>query len=230
MTTIQEILFTHQDQKYAEFIAKLIPTLPKEKFIGVRSPEYKKIVKELPDAEEVNAFMKALPHEYYEENILQGALINRIKDFDSCIEEVERFLPYVDNWAVCDGLQPTVFRKNTAAIKRKIPEWIASEATYTRRFGMHMLMTHFLDDAFDESLLSQPADLRSEEYYVNMMTAWLFAEALTKQWEAAIAYIEERRLDKWTHNKAIQKAIESYRITDKQKEYLRSLRVTTRRA
>ena len=230
MTKIQEILFTHQDQKYAEFIAKLIPTLPKEKFIGVRSPEYKKIVKELPDAEEVSTFMKALPHEYYEENILQGALINRIKDFDRCVGELERFLPYVDNWAVCDGLQPTVFRKNTAAIKRMIPEWIASEATYTRRFGMHMLMTHFLDDAFDESLLSQPADLRSEEYYVNMMTAWLFAEALTKQWEAAIAYIEERRLDKWTHNKAIQKAIESYRITDKQKEYLRSLRDTTRRA
>lgn len=230
MTTIQEILFTHQDQKYAEFIAKLIPTLPKEKFIGIRSPEYKKIVKELPDVEEVSAFMKALPHEYYEENILQGALINRIKDFDSCIEEVERFLPYVDNWAVCDGLQPTVFRKNTAAIKRKLPEWIASEATYTRRFGMHMLMTHFLDDAFDEALLSQPADLRSGEYYVNMMTAWLFAEALTKQWETAIAYIEERRLDKWTHNKAIQKAIESYRITDEQKEYLRSLRDTTRRA
>ena len=230
MTKIQEILFTHQDQKYAEFIAKLIPTLPKEKFIGVRSPEYKKIIKELPDAEEVSAFMKALPHEYYEENILQGALINRIKDFDSCVGELERFLPYVDNWAVCDGLQPTVFRKNTAAVKRKIPEWIASEATYTRRFGMHMLMSHFLDDAFDEALLSQPADLRSEEYYVNMMTAWLFAEALTKQWEAAIPYIEERRLDKWTHNKAIQKAIESYRITDKQKEYLRSLRDTTRRA
>lgn len=224
MTTIQKVLFTHQDRKYAEFIAKMIPTLPKEKFIGIRSPEYKKIVKELPGADEVSAFMKALPHEYYEENALHGTMINRIKDFDSCLAEVERFLPYVDNWAVCDGLQPAAFQKNTAAIKGKIPEWIASEAAYTRRFGMHMLMTYFLDEAFDGSLLSQPADLRSEEYYVNMMTAWLFAEALARQWEAAIPYMEERRLDKWTHNKAIQKAIESYRLTDSQKEYLRSLR------
>lgn len=225
MTTIQKILFTHQDAKYAEFLAKLIPTLPKEKFIGIRSPEYKKIIKELPDSEEIHAFMKALPHEYYEENILQGALINRIKDFDSCFLEVERFLPYIDNWAVCDGLQPAVFGKNTTVIKRKIPEWIASEAAYTRRFGMHMLMTHFLGDAFDESLLSQPADLRSEEYYVNMMTAWLFAEALAKQWDATILFIEGKRLDRWTHNKAIQKAIESYRITEEQKVYLRSLKV-----
>lgn len=230
MTKIQDILFTHQDQKYAEFMARTIPTLSKEKFIGIRSPEYKKIIKELPEAKEVNAFMNALPHEYYEENILQGVLINRMKDFDSCLENVERFLPYVDNWAVCDGLQPTVFRKNTAVIKRKIPEWIASEATYTRRFGMHMLMTHFLGDAFDETLLSQAADLRSEDYYANMMTAWLFAEALVKQWAAALPYIEERRLDRWTHNKTIQKAVESYRITEEQRDYLRSLREKTRRS
>ena len=224
MTAIREILFAHQDQGYAEFIAKLIPTLPRESFIGIRSPEYKKIIRELPDADTVDAFLGVLPHEYYEENILHGALINRMRDFNECLKAVERFLPYVDNWAVCDGLQPAVFRKHPDAIKERVPKWIASDAAYTRRFGIHMLMTHFLDDAFDEALLSQPADLRSEEYYVNMMTAWLFAEALAKQWDAAIPFIENRRLDRWTHNKAIQKAIESYRITDEQKTYLRSLR------
>ena len=228
METIRDILYAHRDPAYAEFIAKLIPTLPKESFIGIRTPEYKKIVKELPGEDAVNAFLQTLPHAYYEENTLHEVLICRIRDFDTCLAEVERFLPYVDNWAVCDGLQPAVFRKHTEALKKKIPEWIASEATYTRRFGMHMLMTYFLGDAFDESLLAQPADLRSEEYYVNMMTAWLFAEALVKQWEAALPYLENRRLDRWTHNKAIQKAVESYRLTDEQKTYLRSLRETKR--
>ena len=186
MTGIQEILFDHQDTKYADFAAKLIPTVPREKFIGIRTPEYKKIVKELPEEETVEAFLKALPHAYQEENILHSVLINRMKDFESCLAALEKFLPYVDNWAVCDGIQPKVFLKHLPEIKKKIPEWIASEATYTRRFGMHMLMSHFLEDLFDETLLSQPAELRSEEYYVNMMTAWLFAEALTKQWDAAV--------------------------------------------
>lgn len=230
MTTIQEILLNHRDPKYADFIARSIPTLPKERFIGVRSPEYKKIVKELPGEEELSAFMAALPHEYYEENILQDILICQIKDFDRCIAEVERFLPYVDNWAVCDGLQPPVFRKHTEAIKEKIPAWISSEAVYTRRFGMHMLMTYFLGEAFDAALLEQPASLRSEEYYVNMMTAWLFAEALAQQWDAALPFIEEKRLDKWTHNKAIQKAIESYKIPDDRKAYLKTLRLSARKA
>ena len=222
---VREILYAHRDPKYADFIAKLIPTLPKECFIGIRSPEYKKIVRELPEEVVLQEFMNTLPHTFYEENILHATLIGRTKDFETCLRQVEAFLPYVDNWAVCDGLQPGAFKKHTAEIRSKIPEWIASEAPYTRRFGMHMLMTYFLDGAFDVSMLEQPATLRSEEYYVNMMTAWLFAEALVKQWDATLPYIVEQRLDKWTHNKAIQKAIESYRLSDEQKTYLKSLKI-----
>ena len=222
---IREILYAHRDPKYADFIAKLIPTLPKECFIGIRSPEYKKIVRELPEEVVLQEFMNTLPHTFYEENILHATLIGRTKDFETCLRQVEAFLPYVDNWAVCDGLQPGAFKKHTAEIRSKIPEWIASEAPYTRRFGMHMLMTYFLDGAFDVSMLEQPATLRSEEYYVNMMTAWLFAEALVKQWDTTLPYIVEQRLDKWTHNKAIQKAIESYRLSDEQKTYLKSLKI-----
>lgn len=222
---IREILYAHRDPKYAVFIAKLIPTLPKECFIGIRSPEYKKIVRELPEEAVLQEFMNTLPHTFYEENILHATLIGRTKDFETCLRQVEAFLPYVDNWAVCDGLQPGAFKKHTSEIRSKIPEWIASEAPYTRRFGMHMLMTYFLDGAFDVSMLEQPATLRSEEYYVNMMTAWLFAEALVKQWDATLPYIVEQRLDKWTHNKAIQKAIESYRLSDEQKTYLKSLKI-----
>ena len=224
MTDIQTLLYAHRDPKYAEFIAKLIPNLPGEAFIGIRSPEYKRIKKELPDASALDAFMNALPHEYYEENILHSILLCDIKDFDACLQAVERFLPYVDNWAVCDGLNPPVFAKRLRVLKERIPIWIASDAPYTRRFGMRMLMIHFLDEHFDAAMLNQPAALRSEDYYVNMMTAWLFAEALVRQWDAAIPFIEERRLDKWTHNKAIQKAIESRRVSDEQKLYLKSLR------
>ena len=222
--SIRNILYAHRDPKYADFIAKLIPTLPKERFIGIRSPEYKKIVKELPEEAIVNEFLNTLPHFFYEENILQATLICKTKDFETCLNQLEAFLPYVDNWAVCDGLQPAIFKKHTEELREKVPGWIASEAPYTRRFGMHMLMTYFLDDAFDVSMLDQSATLRSEEYYVNMMTAWLFAEALVRQWDATLPYIEGQRLDKWTHNKAIQKAIESYRLTDEQKATLKSLK------
>lgn len=221
---IREILYAHRDPKYADFIAKLIPTLPKERFIGIRSPEYKKIVKELPEEAIVSEFLNTLPHFFYEENILQATLIGKTKDFETCLDQVEAFLPYVDNWAVCDGLQPAIFKKHVTELREKVPVWIASEAPYTRRFGMHMLMTYFLDDAFDVSMLDQSAALRSEEYYVNMMTAWLFAEALVRQWDATLPYIKGQRLDKWTHNKAIQKAIESYRLTDEQKATLKSLK------
>ena len=225
VVSIREILYAHQDLKYADFIAKLVPTLPKEHFIGVRTPEYKKILMELPGEDVVNEFMNTLPHQFYEENILHVTLICKIKDFDECLKQAERFLPYVDNWAVCDGLQPKVFKKHTEEIKKRVPGWITSEETYTRRFGLHMLMTYFLDDDFDESLLSLAAEQRSEEYYANMMTAWAFAEALAKQWDVAVTYIEGRRLDKWTHNKAIQKAVESHKFTDEQKTYLKSLKV-----
>lgn len=225
MTEIQRILHAHSDPKYADFTAKLIPTLPRERMIGVRSPEYRKIVKELPGEAAIHDFLSALPHEYYEENCLHNVLIGRMKDAAACLAAIEQFLPYVDNWAVCDGLNPPVLQKHHDLLKEKIPQWIASEAVYTRRFGMHMLMVHFLGEDFDPTLLRQPAALRSQEYYVNMMTAWLFAEALVKQWEAAIPYIEAHRLDPWTNNKTIQKACESFRITDEQKTYLKSLRV-----
>lgn len=225
MTEIQRILYAHSDTKYADFTAKLIPTLPRERFIGVRSPEYRKIQKELPGEPAISAFLAELPHEYHEENCLHGVLLGRMKDFDACLAAVERFLPHVDNWAVCDGLNPAVFAKHRDRLMEKVPQWLASEAVYTRRFGMRMVMVHFLDEDFEPALLRQTAALRSEEYYVNMMTAWLFAEALVKQWDAVIPYITEHRLDKWTHNKAIQKACESFRITEEQKSYLKTLRM-----
>ena len=225
MTQILAALYAHQDEKYGDFIARSIPTLPRERFIGVRTPEYRIIVRELSGCTEIEAFLNTLPHFFYEENTLHSTFLCRMKDFEACMERVEQFLPCVDNWAVCDGLNPPVFKKHRAELKQKVPVWIASEAPYTRRFGMHMLMTHFLEEDFDAALLVQPAELRSEEYYVNMMTAWLFAEALVRQWDAAIDYLRECRLDKWTHNKAIQKAIDSYRISDEQKGYLRTLRI-----
>lgn len=225
MTEIQKLLYAHRDPKYAAFAAKLIPTLPKSSFIGVRTPEYKAIKKELTGASSVNAFLAALPHTFYEENILHGILLNDMKDFCACLDNVEQFLPYVDNWAVCDGLNPRVFSKHPDFIRKKIHDWISSDMTYTVRFSMHMIMAHFLGEQFDTDLLDISASLHSGEYYIIMMTAWLFAEALAKQWNTAIRYIEKQLLDKRTHNKAIQKAIESYRITAEQKSYLTTLKI-----
>ena len=224
---LTDILYRHQDEKYGDFTAKLIPNIPRENFIGIRTPEYKKIVKEIGDDPVVTEFLAELPHRFHEENCLHSAFICRIKDFDECLKEVERFAPYIDNWAVNDGLDPKVFAKHHEELLPKVQEWIASEKPYVRRLGMHLLMSHFLGEDFRPEYLDLPADLRSGEYYVNMMTAWLFAEALVKQWEAALPYIENRRLDPWTLNKAIQKARESYRITEEQKEYLNSLKVKT---
>lgn len=224
MTDIQKRLFELSDGEYAEFQAKLTPTVPRDRFIGVRVPILRKFAKEYCSEPQHEEFLNTLPHEYYDENMLHGLLIERIKDFDTCIEQTERFLPYVDNWAVCDIMSPKVFAKNKPGIIEKIKEWAASDDTYTIRFGIEMLMSHFLDADFNVELLEIPARVRSEEYYVNMMTAWFFATALCKQWDAAIPYIENRRLDKWTHNKTVQKAIESNRITDEQKAYLRGLK------
>jgi len=226
MTEIQKILFQHQDEKYGDFIAKLVPTEPREAFIGVRSPEYKKIMPEinnLPE-EEINSFLNSLPHKYHEENTMHISLINGM-DYDSAVKELEHFLPYITNWAVSDGLNPKAFEKNKDKIITKIEEWIKDEKPYTKRVGMLLLMKYFLDEDFKVEYLEWPAAVRSDEYYVNMMTAWLFAEALAKQWESALPYITENRLDPWTHNKAIQKAIESRKIPPEQKEYLRALKV-----
>ena len=222
---IQERLFALQDVKYREFHRKLIPGMSADQIIGVRTPAMRKLAKEFAKEEEAAAFLKQLPHTYYDENVLHAFLIASIKDYDACMDAVEAFLPYLDNWAVCDGLSPKVFEKHKTELLQKIRFWIPSEHTYTCRFGMGMLMRWFLDEDFQPEYLEMPAAVRSEEYYVNMMTAWFFATALAKQWEAAIPYLEQNRLDPWTHNKTIQKARESYRITSEQKEYLKTLKV-----
>ena len=221
----QELLFQLQDKSYRDFQSKLIPTIPVETIIGVRIPALRKLAKEYGKDPESVEFLKQLPHTYYDENILHALLVAEIKDYEVCVKEVEHFLPYVDNWAVCDIFSPKVFRKNKDKLIDKIREWTASGQPYTCRFGMEMLMTHFLDEDFRAEYLGIPAAVHSEEYYVNMMIAWFYATALAKQWDAAVGYIEKKCLDPWTHNKTIQKARESYRITREQKEYLKTLKV-----
>ena len=220
----QELLFQLQDKGYRDFQSKLIPTIPAETIIGVRIPAIRKLAKEYGKDPESVEFLKQLPHTYYDENILHALLVAEIKDYEVCVKEVERFLPYVDNWAVCDIFSPKVFRKNRDRLIDKIKEWAASEHPYTCRFGMEMLMTHFLDEDFRVEYLEIPAAVHSEEYYVNMMIAWFYATALAKQWDATIPYIEKRILPAWVHHKTIQKAVESYRITDEQKCYLKTFR------
>ena len=224
MSNIADKLKEYADEKYAEFQSKLIPGIPPETIIGVRVPALRAASRVYINDPEHVEFMNELPHEYYEENVLHGMLIERINDFDECVAELEKFLPYVDNWAVCDLMSPGCFKKHKPELLGYIRKWAASPETYTCRFGLKMLMTHFLDADFRPEYLEIPAAVKSDEYYVKMMVAWLFATALAKQWDATIPYIEEGRLDTWTHNKTIQKAIESYRITDGQKEYLRSLK------
>lgn len=222
---IREGLFALKDEKYKEFHKKLIPTVDENTVIGVRTPALRKYAKEVSGTPGAEVFMQTLPHEYYEENNLHGFLIEGMKDCGECIAHLDEFLPFVDNWATCDLINPKVFKKHKSELLVKIKEWMASDRVYTIRFGMEMLMTHFLDEDFKPEYLDMVADVRSEEYYVNMMIAWFFATAFAKQYEASLPYIENRRMDRWTHNKTIQKAIESYRITDEQKQYLRSLKI-----
>jgi len=193
-------------------------------FIGVRVPMLRGFAKEIKDTPEAKKFIAKLPHKYYDENMLHGLLLAEIKDYDECIKYVDKFLPYVDNWAVCDIMSPKVFKKHKAELLEKIPEWIGSGETYTCRFGIEMLMSHFLDKDFKEEYLQLVASVDSDEYYVKMMVAWFFATALTKQWDASVKVIEAGQLGAWTHNKSIQKARESYRITDEQKAYLNTLK------
>ncbi|MCQ2752006.1 MAG: DNA alkylation repair protein [Coriobacteriales bacterium] len=225
MTKIQQMLKELSDDNYAKFQAKLTPTIDPKLFIGVRVPKVRKLAKEIKDTKLAQNFITKLPHKYYDENMLHGLLLSEIKDYDECIKAVDLFLPYVDNWAVCDIMSPKIFKKNRQALIKKIPEWISSNATYTCRFGIEMLMSHYLDEDFKSSYLRLPAKVKSNEYYVNMMIAWFFATALAKQWEATIPYIEKKKLPVWVHNKTIQKAIESYRITDEQKNYLRTFKI-----
>ena len=226
---LRQILFEYQDTAYADFTAKLIPTVPRERIIGIRSPEYQKIIGRIKDDPVIPEFLSALPHAWHEENALHAALINRMKDYETCVAELERFMPYIDNWAVNDAINPACFRKHRAELISRVQAWIASDAPYTRRCGMRILMANYLGGDFRPEYLDLPADLRSDEYYVNVMTAWLFAEALVKQWDTAVTYIEARRLDPWTHNKAIQKACESFRIPDERKAYLRSLKTNAKK-
>lgn len=222
--TIKDELFKLQDISYGDFQAKLTPGIPRELFIGVRVPEARKLAKRLIREPEVSEFLEDLPHKYYDENILHGLLLSEMEDYDACIEAVDKFLPYIDNWAVCDIISPNIFKKNKTALLEKIKEWSASDKTYTCRFGIKMLMTHFLDDDFKSEYLEIPVSIHSEAYYVQMVVAWFFATALAKQWDTTVKYIEDYRLDTKTHNKAIQKARESNRITSKQKEYLKALK------
>ena len=225
MTELQKALFEMQDLKYRAFNSSLIPTVDKEKVIGVRTPELRKFAKEFAKTGESKEFLKQLPHEYYEENNLHAFLLDGIKDFDEAVRAVDVFLSYVDNWGTCDTMSPKVFKKHLPELLEYINEWIVSDETYRVRFAIGMLMKHYLDDAFDEKYLDMVANVKLDEYYINMMIAWYFATALAKQYEPAVKVLQEKRLEAWTHNKTIQKAVESYRISAEQKEYLRSLKV-----
>lgn len=222
---VQKELFAMQDVQYREFHSKLIPNIDPEKIIGVRTPALRKYAKQFAKTAGAAEFLLQLPHTYYEENNLHAFLLEQIKDYETCVAQWNRFLPYVDNWATCDMPSPKVFKKHLQELLTEIRRWMASGETYTVRFGIGMLMKLYLEEeTFSPEYLEWVAAVRSEEYYVNMMAAWYFATALAKQWEAAVPYIEERRLGQWRHNKSIQKAVESYRITPEQKAYLRELR------
>ena len=222
-------LFALRDEKYQAFNAKLIPTVDSARVIGVRTPALRKLARELAGTADAAEFMAALPHEYFEENNLHGFLIETIRDFDACVAALEAFLPHIDNWATCDQTAPKALGKHPEKLRARAEAWMDSQHPYTIRYGVGVLLRWFLGEHFDPADLSRVAALRSEEYYVNMMVAWYFAEALAKQYDAALPYIEGRRLPDWTHNKAIQKANESYRVAPERKEYLKTLRVSARK-
>lgn len=222
---IKNELFKMQDVAYRDFNSKLIPTVDKSLFVGVRTPELRKYAKQLAKREDIEEFLHSLPHKYFDENQLHAFIVSEIKDFKSCVDKVNEFLPHIDNWATCDQLSPKVFKKHHKELINYIEIWLKSDKVYTVRFGIGMLMEHFLDEDFDISYLETVSNIRSDEYYVNMMIAWYFATALAKRYENIIPFIENRRLDIWTHNKAIQKAVESLRISDEKKEYLKNLKI-----
>lgn len=222
---IESELFSYQDLSYAQLQIRTIPSVDASRIIGVRTPQLRLFAKRLYKEPDTDSFLKELPHKYFDEDQLHTFIISLEKDFDICIAKVEAFLPYVDNWATCDQMSPKAFKKDPERLLPYIDEWIRSDKTYTVRFAVGMLMEHFLDERFDTKYADMVAALRSDEYYINMMIAWYFATALAKQYDACIPYIEEHRLDTWTHNKAIQKSVESYRITGERKLYLKSLKI-----
>ncbi len=221
---IKEHLLSLADDKYKAFQSSLLPNIEKERIIGVRTPDIKKLAKELIKNNSYKEFISELPHFYYEENNLHAFIIMETKDFDACITEVNLFLPYIDNWATCDSLRPKVFCSNHSALLREIKRWISSEREYTVRYAIEMLMLHFLDDDFSLDFLEWVSQVNTEKYYVHMMVAWYFATALSKQWDHVLPYITQKKLDKTTHNKAIQKAIESRLISNERKLLLKTLK------
>ena len=222
--SVYERLAECGSEEYRDFQSRIVPNVPKDTIIGVRTPDMRRIAKEIRGTGEAEEFLAALPHGYYEENLVHFFLISMIKDFDECIKSVETFLPYVDCWPVCDQSTPKVFSKNHEKLLPYIKKWIASDHVYTARFGIRMLMNEFLGDDFKPEYPEWVASVEGEDYYIKMMVAWYFATALAKKYDETVVFIEERRLEPWTHKKAIQKAIESFRVTDEHKEYLRTLR------
>ena len=222
--SVYEMLLEAKDDKYRDFQVKLVPNVSPETIIGVRTPDMRKIAKEVFNSPEKDEFLKELPHKYYEENLVHFFIIAMIKDFDECIEKVEEFLPYVDCWPVSDQATPKSFKKNHAKLLPYIRNWIASDHVYTARFGIRMLMNEFLDDDFKDEYLELVASKEGDDYYLKMMVAWYFATALAKKYDESVKYIEGRKLDDWIHKKAIQKAVESYRVTDEHKEHLKKYR------
>ena len=224
MNELQTTLFGLQDLKYRDFHSRLMPGIDKDTIIGIRTPVLRKFAKEFAGTTEAETFLQELPHQYYEENNLHMMLLAGIKEYEKCVCEVEHFLPYINNWATCDSPAPKCFAKHKEELLPKIRTWMVSDHTYTIRYGIEMLMNLYLEEDFKPEYPKLAAAVQSEEYYVNMMIAWYFATALAKQWDAVIPYLEQRKLSPWVHRKTIQKAVESYRITDEQKIYLKSLR------
>ncbi len=221
---IRQRLFELQDLKYRDFHSRLMPTVEKEWVIGVRTPELRKLAKEISKTDYADEFISILPHKYYEENNLHAFLIEQTKDYDNCVAQLNRFLPFVDNWATCDMMRPKIFKKHLPELLEQIKIWLSSDDVYAVRFAIEMLMVYYLDDNFSSEYPEEVAAVRTEEYYIKMMVAWYFATALAKQYDAVIPYLEENKLDADTHNKTIRKALESYRISDDKKAYLRGLK------
>ncbi len=222
---MRERLFKLQDKNYKSFQGKLMPTVSDDRIIGVRIPEIRRLAKELAGTQKAEDFLIEVPHKYYEEDNLHAFIIEQIKDFDSCITAINTFLPHVDNWATCDSMRPKCFKNNKEKLLLDIDKWLDSKHTYTVRFGIETLMLYYLDEDFKDEYHQRVAKIISQEYYINMMIAWYFATALAKRWNETLPYIENKSLPAWVHNKAIQKAVESYRITNEQKEYLKTLKI-----
>ena len=225
---IRKELFDNQDIKYRDFQKKLIPTVDPDSVIGVRTPKLRDMAKVYLKRDDIDDFLSVLPHEYFDENQLHAFILSGMKDYEKCLSGVGSFLPFVDNWATCDQMSPKVFKKHRQELLKTINKWLKSKETYTVRFAIGMLMEHFLDEDFDIKYLQKISGLRSDEYYINMMIAWYFATALAKQYDAVIPFIEDKKLDPWTHNMAIRKSTESYRISPEQKQYLKSLKISNK--